>query len=115
MIQDVAQYLSSHPGVLAALSVFLILAIVGGWYVLHHHLKLILVTLLCAAGFACGCLVFYRGFHLGMRDLMGAGAFLIVIFPVVYLQALRTTRLISGQSAAGPSPTDKGHAKRAGI
>lgn len=114
MIQDVIQYLSTHPGVLAALCLFLFLALVGGWYVVHHHLKLILVTLLCAGGFASGCLVLYRGTQGNMRDLIAIGMFLIVVFPVVYLQALRLTKIATGFTG-GPAAADRGHAKRAGI
>jgi len=116
MVQDVIQYLSTHPGVLAALGVFLVLAIIGGWYVVHHHLKLILVTLLCAAGFAVGGLVLYRGATAEMRDLVWAGLFLVVIFPMVYFQALKTTKIASGMTGnPQPSATDKGQAKRAGM
>ncbi|MBA4171714.1 MAG: hypothetical protein C0511_03420 [Hyphomicrobium sp.] len=114
MIQDVLQYLSTHPGVLAAVCLFLFLALIGGWYVVHHHLKLILVTLLCAGGFASGCLVAYRGVQGDMRDLVAIGLFLIVVFPIVYLQALRTTKIASGM-VGGPSAADRGHAKRAGV
>lgn len=113
MIQEVVQYLSTHPGVLSALLLFFFLALVGGWYVLYYHYKLILVTLLCAGGFASGMLVAYRGLKGDMRDLMAVGLFLVVIFPVIFIQALKTSKIAYGST--GPSPTDKGHAKRAGV
>ncbi len=113
MVQDIIQYLSTHPGILAALLLFCFLALVGGWYVIHHHLKLILVTLLCAGGFASGVLVAYRGVKGDMRDLVAIGLFLIAIFPVIFTQALKTSKIAYGSSR--PSPTDKGHARRAGV
>lgn len=118
MYQDIIQYLGGHPLVLSALLLFLFLALVGGWYVLTHYYKLILITLLCSAGFASGGLVLYRGAQAGMRDLMGVGLFLLVIFPVIFVQALKMSKVAYGTKRAGgkgPSATDRGHAKRAGV
>lgn len=119
MVQDVIQYLSTHPGILAALLLFLFLALVGGWYVLYNYYKVILVTLLCAGGFASGGLVLYRGAQGNARDLIGIGLFLLVVFPIIFYQALQTSKVAYGTKATaadkGPSPTDKGHAKRAGV
>lgn len=118
MIQDVIQYLTAHPGVLATLLLFGFLALVGGWYVLSNYYKLILITLLCAGGFASGALVLYRGAQGGMRDLIAAGLFLLVIFPVIFVQALRISKVAYGTKSGGekgPTATDKGHAKRAGV
>ncbi|MEQ1713958.1 MAG: hypothetical protein ABL908_21535 [Hyphomicrobium sp.] len=119
MIHDVIQYLSTHPGILATLLLFLFLALVGGWYVLYNYYKLILVTLLCAGGFASGVLVLYRGAQGNARDLIVIGLFLLVVFPIVFYQALQTSKVAYGTKAPtadkGPSPTDKGHARRAGV
>jgi hypothetical protein len=111
MYQELSQYLVEHPVVLAAVSVFFVLAAVGAWYVLAHHLHSVLITLLCAAGFVSGILVFYRGYSGEMRDLMIIGAFLIVIFPLVYQQVIHMAKVAYG----APSATAKGHARRAGV
>lgn len=119
MIQDVVHYLSIHPGVLSALLLFVFLALVGGWYVLYNYYKVILVTLLSAGGFASGGLVLYRGAQGNLRDLIAVGLFLLIVFPIIFVQALRTSKIAYGVKAApadkGPSATDKGHAKRAGV
>ena len=112
MVQAIVAYLSAHPIVLSSIGVFILLAIVGAWYVLSHHLHALLITLLCAAGFASGILVFYRGFQTEMRDLMGAGAFLIAIFPLIYQQAIRVAKVAYGSA---PPAIARGHAKRAGA
>lgn len=119
MIQDIFQYFGSHPGQLAALLLFLFLAFIGGWYVLYNYYKVILVTLLSAGGFASGGLVLYRGAQGNMRDLIVVGLFLLVVFPIIFYQALQTSKVAYGTKAPGadkgPSPTDKGHARRAGV
>jgi fucose permease len=71
-----------------------------------------MITLLCAAGFVSGILVLYRGYSADMRELVVIGAFLIIIFPVIYQQAIRVAKIAYG---GGPSATAKGHAKRAGV
>jgi hypothetical protein len=111
IVQDVVAYLSGHPVVLGAIGVFVVLAAIGAWYVLSHHLHVLLVTLLCAAGFASGVLVLYRGFQAEMRDLMAVGAFLIVIFPLIYQQAIRVAKVAYGEAP----PIAQGHARRAGA
>ena len=109
-MQELFTYLSQHPVVLSSIGIFILLAAVGAWYVLSHHLHALLITLLCAAGFAAGGLVFYRGYQVGMRDLMAVGAFLFVIFPIIYQQAIRVAKIAYGSA---PSATAKGHAERA--
>ena len=110
MFQELTEYLGHHPVVLSSIGVFIVLAVVGAWYVLSHHLHALLITLLCAAGFAAGCLVAYRGYQAGTRDLMAVGAFLIVTFPVIYQQAIKVAKIAYGSA---PSATAKGHADRA--
>lgn len=109
VLQDIIQYLVSHPVLLGCLAVFVLLAAIGAWYVLSHHLGDLLTTVLCAAGFASGLLVLYRGYQEGMRDLMGAGAFLILVFPIIYQQGIKIARRNFGDA------TSRGHAKRAGV
>jgi hypothetical protein len=89
MLDDVALYLGAHPAQLSAIGLAVVLAGVGLWYVLAHHLQAILITLLSAAGFGSGMLVFYRGFRSEMNDLMGIGFFLVVIFPIIFWQAIK--------------------------
>jgi hypothetical protein len=91
---------------------FILLAFIGGWYVIAHHLHVVLITFLCAAGFVSGIIVLYRGYQTDMRDLMIVGSFLIVIFPVVYHQAVKVAKIAF---AGAPSPTARGHARRAGV
>ncbi len=110
MLQELATYLGQHPVILSSIGVFVLLAVVGAWYVLSHHLHALLITLLCAAGFAAGALVLYRGSQANMRDLMAVGGFIMVIFPIIYQQAIRVAKVAYG----GASATDKGHAHRAG-
>lgn len=109
--QASAQYVIDHPIVLGILVLFLALAAIGAWYVLSHHLHSLLVTLLCAAGFTAGALVLYRGISLEMTDLSAAGGFLVLIFPLIYREAIRVAKLAYG---SGPA-VGKGHAKRAGL
>lgn len=113
VVQAVVTYLAAHPGQLTVLALFALLAAVGAWYVLSHHLGALLITLLCAAGFASGVLVLYRGFEENLRDLMGVGAFLVIIFPLIYQQAIKVAKIALGNG--GPTAMDKGQAKRAGL
>jgi hypothetical protein len=89
MLDELIQYLSAHPGVLTAMGITAVLAVVGLWYVVSHHLQAIMITVLTAAGIGSGLLVLYRGFRTDMKDLMGIGLFLIVIFPIIFWQALK--------------------------
>ncbi|MEQ1578945.1 MAG: hypothetical protein ABL894_15035 [Hyphomicrobium sp.] len=109
LLQEISQYLIAHPIVLGSIGVFVLLAAVGAWYVLSHHLGNLVTTLLCAAGFASGVLVLYRGYTASMRDLMAVGAFLMLIFPIIYQQGIKVAQIAFGDA------TSKGHAKRAGI
>jgi len=90
MLDEVIGYLGSHPAIMSAICVTAILAAVGLWYVVSHHLQAILITLLTAGGIGSGLLVLYRGFRSEMHDLMGIGLFLIVIFPIIFWQAIKT-------------------------
>jgi hypothetical protein len=110
MYQELNQYFTEHPVLVGSLAVFVLLAAVGAWYVIAHHLHVMLVTCLSAAGFVSGILVFYRGYSEGLRDLSIIGAFLIIIFPVIYHRLIRVAKIAFGN---GPSPTAKGHARRA--
>jgi hypothetical protein len=89
MFDEAMQYLSAHPAVLSAIGLTAGLAVIGLWYVLYHHLQAILITLLTAAGIGSGMLVLYRGVSAEMNDLMGIGLFLIVIFPIIFWQAIK--------------------------
>ena len=111
MLQELTQYLVDHPIILTSLGIFVLLAVIGGWYVVSHHLHAVLVTLLCAAGFVSGILVLYRGFENDLQDLQLIGAFLIIIFPLVYHQTIHLAKIAFG----GEPPIAKGHAKRAGA
>lgn len=112
MYQDLIVYLGDHPAVLGGIGVFLLLAAIGAWYVISHHLHVLLVTMLCLAGFASGALVLYRGYQSGMRDLMAVGVFLLVIFPIIYQQLIKVAKIAYGDRGQAMA---KGHAKRAGA
>jgi hypothetical protein len=89
MLNELMQYLAAHPGVLTAIGITALLAVVGLWYVISHHLQAIMITLLTAAGIGSGLLVLYRGFRADMKDLMGIGLFLIAVFPIIFWQAIK--------------------------
>jgi hypothetical protein len=89
MLDQLIVYLGVHPAVLTAMGLTAALAGVGLWYVVHHHLQAILITLLTAAGIGSGLLVLYRGFRTDMKDLMGIGLFLVAVFPVIFWQAIK--------------------------
>jgi hypothetical protein len=89
MLDEVALYLGAHPAQLTAIGLAIVLAGVGLWYVLAHHLQAIIVTVLSAAGVGSGLLVLYRGYKADMSDLVAIGLFLIVIFPVIFWQAIK--------------------------
>ncbi len=108
--QQIAQFVAGHPIVLAALALFALLAAIGAWYVLSHHLKVLLLTLLCAAGFAAGLVVLYRGVTSELTDLVVVGGFLTLIFPLLYREALRIAKIAYPKAPAVAA----GHAKRAG-
>jgi hypothetical protein len=112
MGQELSQYLVEHPVVMASAGIFVLLAVIGGWYVIFHHLHALLITLLCAAGFVSGILVLYRGYQSQMTDLMVIGAFLILMFPIVYQRAIKVSKVAYG---GGPPATARGHARRAGV
>lgn len=108
---QIAQFVAGHPILLGAFALFALLAAVGAWYVLSHHLKVLLITLLCAAGFAAGIVVLYRGITSELNDLIVAGGFLVLIFPLIYREALRIAKI-----AYPPAPAiAAGMAKRAGA
>ena len=50
MLDELIQYLGAHPGIMTAIAVTALLAVVGLWYVVSHHLQAIMITLLTAAG-----------------------------------------------------------------
>jgi uncharacterized protein YneF (UPF0154 family) len=110
MLQELTQFLIDHPIVMVSFGIFLLLAVIGGWYVISHHLHSVLITLLCAAGFVSGILVTYRGVQNDLDDLKIIGVFLIVIFPLVYHQVIHMAKVAYGTPAIA-----KGHAKRAGA
>lgn len=89
MLDELIQYLGAHPGVMSALCITAVLAAVGLWYVVSHHLQAIMITVLTAAGIGSGLLVLYRGFRTDMKDLMGIGLFLVVVFPIIFWQAIK--------------------------
>ena len=96
MTFDIAEIVGQHPRITMLAVLTLLLAGVGTWYVIQHHLKLILVTVLCGFGFFAGGLVIYRG----SQDpvLVGVGLFLLVTFPLIWM------RSIWSQSAAAKKP-----------
>ncbi len=89
MLEEAIRYLSAHPAVLSAMGLTAGLAGIGLWYVLYHHLQAIIITVLSALGEGSGLLVLYRGYHADMHDLIWIGLFLIVIFPVIFWQAIK--------------------------
>jgi len=89
MLSEITSYLGEHPAQLATLCLTIVLAVVGLWYVLYHHLQAIIVTVLSALGEGSGLTVLYRGYHADMRDLIWIGLFLCVIFPVIFWQAIK--------------------------
>ncbi len=106
MLDEAIRYLGAHPAVMSAICVTAVLAAVGLWYVVSHHLQAILITLLTAGGIGSGLLVFYRGFRTEMDDLMGIGLFLIVIFPIIFWQAIKTLEPMSPEERARrPAPS----------
>ena len=102
MVDQTVAYFSVHPAQLSAVGLTAVLAAVGLWYVLAHHLQAILITILCALGAGSGILVFYRGFNSETRDLMAIGVFLVAVFPVIYWQAIKQLE---------PMPEPRGRAK----
>jgi hypothetical protein len=104
MLDETIRYLGIHPGLLSATGLTAALAIVGLWYVVAHHLQAIMITILSAAGIGSGLLVLYRGFRADMTDLMGIGLFLIVIFPIIFWQAIKTLEPVEPASRTGRAP-----------
>jgi hypothetical protein len=89
MLDQTILYLGAHPAVLTAMGLTAALAAIGLWYVVNHHLQAILITVLTAAGIGSGMLVLYRGFSTDTKDLMGIGLFLVLVFPVIFWQAIK--------------------------
>ncbi len=89
---NLIQFLQAHPLLSALLGAATALAIVGLWYVIAHHLKAIIVTLICSAGAGSGTVVFWRGIGNDQIDLIVIGVFLMLIFPVLYMQFIRRER-----------------------
>ena len=106
MLDELIQFLGAHPGVLTAMGITTVLAIVGLWYVISHHLQAIMITLLTAAGTGSGMLVLYRGFRADMKDLIGIGLFLIAVFPIIFWQAIKMIEPAAPQPKTGrPTPS----------
>ncbi len=89
---NVVSFVQAHPILSSLLGLISMLAIVGLWYVLAHHLKQIVNTLICLAGVVSGVIVFWRGTLSDHVDLLTIGTFLILIFPVIFYQAIRRDR-----------------------
>lgn len=105
MIQEVFHYFTAHPGLLGALAVVALLAVIGLWYVVMNHLKEIVIAALCFAGLASGVVVLYRGVTLPHTDLIGIGLFLIVLFPGIFFQAIgRSKAAQQTKPPATPGP-----------
>ena len=59
-----------------------------------------------AAGIGSGMLVLFRGFRTDTKDLMGIGLFLIVIFPVIFWQAIKQLEPVEPVVRTGrPTPS----------
>ncbi len=86
------QYMQAHPVVSAVLGGVVALALIGLWYVVSHHLKVIVTAVICVAGTLAGLVVIWRGVGNDQMDLIGIGVFLIVIFPIIATQQLRGNR-----------------------
>lgn len=99
---DFVRYVSDHPRLSAFVVLICVLAAVGTWYVVRHHLRLILVTLLCAGGLVAGTLVIYRGWS--DTVLIGAGIYLLAVFPMIWLRAVQSLAPPKVRPAA-PLPT----------
>ena len=106
MLDQTILYLGAHPAVLTAMGLTAALAGVGLWYVVHHHLQAILITLLTAAGIGSGMLVLFRGFRTDTKDLMGIGLFLVGVFPVIFWQAIKQLEPVEPAVRTGrPAPS----------
>lgn len=105
MTAEIVKYFTSHPGLLGALAVVALLAVIGLWYVVAHHLKEIVVAAACFAGLASGVVVFYRGVTVPLKDLIGIGLFLIALFPVIFFQTIgRSKAAQQSKPPATPGP-----------
>ena len=102
MAIDIGQIFSDHPRLVGLAALTVVLAGIGTWYVVRHHLKLILLTVLCGFGFFSGCLVIYRSN--GDHVLVGVGLFLLVSFPLIWLRALQSLQAMSQAIGAHPQP-----------
>lgn len=110
MAQEIVQYLTDHPRLFfGAVAVAVVLAGIGLWYVIAHHLQVVLLTILCLGGIVSGAVVVYRGVTASMTELKFIGAFLVLAFPVIFLQALR---LLHAEPPE-PKPADKPSRKAA--
>lgn len=85
-------FLQAHPLLSALLGAVAALAFVGLWYVIAHHLKAIIVTLICSAGAGSGTVVFWRGIGNDQVDLIVIGVFLMLVFPLLFMRAIRQER-----------------------
>jgi hypothetical protein len=89
MVNSVLQYLTAHPILSGALALTVVLAVVGLWYVIAHHLRAIVLTLMTTAGLASGAVVAYRGAERSMHDLVAIGIFLIIVFPIIFFRIIK--------------------------
>lgn len=111
MVESIIEYLSLHP-IAASMVVVaaMLLAFIGLWYIVHHHLQVIVITLLCTAGVLSGGFVLYRGATNDLKDLILIGLFLLVVFPVIFYREVMMMQ--SATPAVPPKPEDKLHHKR---
>lgn len=65
-----------------------LLALVGLWYVIAHHLASILITALTLLGVTAGVDVLRRGWSFDFPDLIVIGIFLVIAFPVFFYQSV---------------------------
>lgn len=106
MIQEVVQYLQAHPRLSATLGLIFVLAVVGLWYVIAHHLAAIMTTFITVAGMSSGAVVFYRGLENGLQDLAWIGLFLMLIFPIIFYQAIKSQQaIVAAAPGSGRKPS----------
>lgn len=109
--QELQQFVRDNPAALVGVTVFFVLALIGGWYVIAHHLREVVIAMFCLAGFGSGLVVLYYGLTIPLLNLEIAGAFLVVIFPLIYMEALRISNRVRGSSGAAISKGQASSAK----
>jgi hypothetical protein len=99
--------MTQNPTALAVLGVLALLAFIGIWYLITHHWHAIAVAILSAVGTVAGLDVLWQGFQLANRRLMLWGAFVGLVFPLIFYYAVVLAKRAPQETSGAGAPSTR--------